>query len=67
MKNSLNNQCPYTCSMIVIVERTVNLAGDGRFDSPGHCARYCTYTFIDTVSVMVNNFITNITVTVTKS
>ena len=29
----------------------VRLAGDGRYDSPGHTARYCTYTFIDTVSV----------------
>jgi hypothetical protein len=27
----------------------VNLAGDGRFDSPGYCARHCSYTFEDTV------------------
>lgn len=24
------------------------LAGDGRMDSPGHCAMYCTYTLAET-------------------
>lgn len=23
------------------------IAGDGRMDSPGHCAQYCTYTFME--------------------
>ena len=26
------------------------LCGDGRYDSPGHSSRYCTYTMIDAVS-----------------
>ena len=26
----------------------VSIAGDGRTDSLGHCAQYCTYTFMDT-------------------
>ena len=33
----------------MISDPPVTLAGDGRFDSPGHSARYCSYTFIDTV------------------
>lgn len=28
----------------------VRLCGDGRYDSPGHNSRYCTYTMIDAVS-----------------
>lgn len=32
----------------------ITLAGDGRFDSPGHSARYCSYTFIDTVRHLSN-------------
>lgn len=23
------------------------ILGDGRMDSPGHCAQYCTYTFME--------------------
>lgn len=26
------------------------LAGDGRMDSPGHCAQFCTYTFMENSS-----------------
>lgn len=37
----------YKFHIIVIGNSDIKLAGDGRFDSPGHCARYCTYTFID--------------------
>lgn len=28
----------------------VVVAGDGRMDSPGHCAKYCTYTVMDQAS-----------------
>ena len=28
-------------------EKDVILSSDGRNDSPGHCAQYCTYTFAD--------------------
>ena len=31
--------------------KPVILTGDGRFDSPGHSARYCHYLLIDYVSM----------------
>ena len=34
-------------------DRPVDLAGDGRADSPGHCAKYGTYTLMDTSTNMV--------------
>ena len=34
----------------------VFLAGDGRCDSPGHCAKYCTYTLLDVNSKKVVDF-----------
>ncbi|XP_022339797.1 uncharacterized protein LOC111134747 [Crassostrea virginica] len=30
-----------------MAEKDLVLLGDGRMDSPGHCAQYCTYTFMD--------------------
>ena len=33
--------------------KEVYLGGDGRNDSPGHCATYCNYTFMDPVSHMI--------------
>lgn len=30
-----------------VKNKDVCLAGDGRTDSPGHCAQYCTYSFMD--------------------
>ncbi len=36
--------------------REVVLCGDGQCDSPGHCAKYCTYTFIDVESQKVADF-----------
>lgn len=33
------------------VGQDVCLAGDGRYDSPGHSARYCSYTLMDAVSI----------------
>ena len=32
------------------------MAGDGRCDSPGHCAKYCTYTLLDVESQKVVDF-----------
>lgn len=29
------------------------VAGDGRCDSPGTCAKYCSYTLMDTETMMV--------------
>ncbi|KAK0138496.1 hypothetical protein N1851_024974 [Merluccius polli] len=37
-------------------EEEVVLCGDGRCDSPGHSAKYCTYTFLDVQSQKVVDF-----------
>eukprot|EP00105_Crassostrea_gigas_P038421 XP_019922569.1 PREDICTED: uncharacterized protein LOC105327681 [Crassostrea gigas] len=31
-------------------DKDVVILGDGRMDSPGHCAQYCTYTFMENES-----------------
>ena len=31
-------------------QNLVVLTGDGRCDSPGHCAKYCTYTIMDSTT-----------------
>ena len=28
----------------------INFIGDGSMDSPGHCAQFCTYTFMEHVT-----------------
>lgn len=33
--------------------KEVSLAGDGRRDSPGHSAQYCTYSFMDTTTSQI--------------
>ena len=40
--------------------KPVTLTGDGRFDSPGHSARYCHYMLIDYVSNNTLTFIATI-------
>uniref|UniRef100_A0A672IZZ1 THAP-type domain-containing protein n=1 Tax=Salarias fasciatus TaxID=181472 RepID=A0A672IZZ1_SALFA len=37
-------------------QEEVVLCGDGRCDSPGHSAKYCTYTFLDAQSSKVVDF-----------
>ncbi|XP_063060604.1 uncharacterized protein LOC134453783 [Engraulis encrasicolus] len=37
-------------------QEAVVLCGDGRCDSPGHSAKYCTYTFLDVHSQKVVDF-----------
>ena len=37
-------------SGLKLKESAVVLAGDGRCDSPGHCAKYCTYTLLNVES-----------------
>ncbi|XP_067949443.1 uncharacterized protein [Watersipora subatra] len=36
-------------SIVASQDEEICLSGDGRFDSPGHSARYCTYTFLEPV------------------
>ncbi len=36
--------------------KPVRLTGDGQYDSPGHNARYCFYTMIESVSKLVLDF-----------
>jgi hypothetical protein len=38
--------------------RTLQLAGDGRCDSPGFSAKYCTYSLLDTESQHILTFVT---------
>ena len=40
----------FSSLFLFIAGEPVDLAGDGRYDSPGHTARYCTYTLMDAVS-----------------
>uniref|UniRef100_A0A8C6TKS8 Transposase n=1 Tax=Neogobius melanostomus TaxID=47308 RepID=A0A8C6TKS8_9GOBI len=39
-----------------LASQEVVLCGDGRCDSPGHSAKYCTYTFLDAQSNKVVDF-----------
>ena len=43
-------------SGLKLKESAVVLAGDGRCDSLGHCAKYCTYTLLDVESQKVVDF-----------
>jgi hypothetical protein len=36
--------------------RTIDVTGDGQFDSPGFTARYCFYTFVEATSKLVVDF-----------
>jgi hypothetical protein len=36
--------------------KPVRITGDGQYDSPGHNARYCFYTMIESVSKLVVDF-----------
>ena len=44
------------CSELKDREGGAVLAADGRCDSPGHSAKYCTYTFLDVTSQKVIDF-----------
>lgn len=41
--------------LYILPGEPVDLSGDGRYDSPGHSARYCTYTLMDSVSVDIRH------------
>ena len=34
----------------------LTISGDGQFDSPGHCAKYCSYTIIENTTGYVIDF-----------
>lgn len=34
----------------------LQLSGDGRCDSPGHIAKYCTYSLMDTVTDLILDY-----------
>lgn len=36
-----------------LMDNELNVAGDGRFDSPGHSALYGTYTLMDAESSLI--------------
>ena len=38
---------------ILSLYNDVTLSGDGRSDSPGHCAQYCTYVLMESLSKMI--------------
>ena len=56
----------HTCSLlqaklldkIKSTNRTLQLAGDGRCDSPGFSAKYCTYSLLDMESQHIPTFVT---------
>ncbi|XP_041423621.1 uncharacterized protein LOC121395106 [Xenopus laevis] len=37
-------------------EKALCVAGDGQYDSPGHCAKYCIYSMMDMVSEKILHF-----------
>ncbi|XP_041443251.1 uncharacterized protein LOC121401647 [Xenopus laevis] len=39
-----------------LFEQAVVLAGDGQFDSPGYCAKYCTYSMMDVITKKIVAF-----------
>ena len=56
MKTAWKEQQAEVFSGLKLKESAVVLAGDGRCDSPGHCAKYCTYTLLDVESKKVVDF-----------
>ena len=56
VKTMWKEQQAEVCSGLKLKESAVVLAGDGRCDSPGHCAKYCTYTLLDVESKKVVDF-----------
>ncbi|XP_064631695.1 uncharacterized protein LOC135489984 [Lineus longissimus] len=54
------NETWITCQTMVLdglsQESDIVLSGDGRCDSPGHCAKYCTYSVMDTKTGLIVDF-----------
>ena len=45
MRSEMNN--------ILVCYKNINVCGDGRSDSPGHSARYCTYVLMENIMKLV--------------
>lgn len=56
MKSAWGDQQEKVFSHLKSKETGTVLAGDGRCNSPGHCAKYCTYTLLDVESHKVVDF-----------
>ena len=44
------------CVHVCLEEKCLQVSGDGRCDSPGHSAKYCTYTIMDAQTNMILDF-----------
>ena len=56
VRSAWQNQPAAVFADLKLRDSRVVLAGDGRYDSQGHCAKYCTYTFLDVDSKKVIDF-----------
>ena len=56
LKTTWTEQQAEVFSDLKLKESGVVLAGDGRCNSPGHCAKYCNYTLLDVESQKVVDF-----------
>jgi hypothetical protein len=46
------------CTYILVTTKKFHFIGDGRNDSPGHCAQYCSYTIMEQTSKKILTLIT---------
>ena len=54
--NSFYKETHIVITEILQDEGALNLSGDGRCDSPGYCAKYCTYSLMDNSSGLILDY-----------